>query len=178
MQVGECSEEYRVHGTLDFDAGSVRPFSDAAAEGSVPSAGCPEVIGTPFSCSRGEGEEAEFIYKVVSGAVRTHAVLIDGRRQITGFHRLGDLFGSGPGETHRQTAETLTEARVLIFRRWRIERAATGGAAFACRLWDLAKDDLRHARDHRDHRGPLGLRLRPHGFVASLAPISRSGRAC
>ncbi len=54
-------------------------------------AGCPELIGTPFAYDReeeiyGEGEEAEFVYKVVRGAVRTHKVLNDGRRQITGFH--------------------------------------------------------------------------------------------
>lgn len=120
--------------------------------GSARFAGCPEVVGTPFAYARdeevfGEGEEAEFVYEVVSGAVRTHNVLSDGRRQITGFHLLGDLFGFGPGETHRQTAEALTATRVLVFRRRRIERAATGSAAVACQLWDMAKDELRHAQD-------------------------------
>ena len=61
-------------------------------------ASCPELIGTPFAYAReeeiyGEGEDAEFVYKVVEGAVRTHKVLSDGRRQITGFHLPGDLFG-------------------------------------------------------------------------------------
>ncbi|KAA0124799.1 transcriptional regulator [Methylobacterium sp. P1-11] len=120
--------------------------------GSAVFAGCPELIGTPFSYAReeeiyGEGEEAEFVYKVVEGAVRTHKVLSDGRRQITGFHLPGDLFGFGQGETHRQTAEALADTHVLIFRRRQIERAASGSAAVACQLWTMATNDLRHAQD-------------------------------
>ncbi len=53
-------------------------------------ADCPDLVGTPFSYAReeevyGEGEDAEFVYRVVEGAVRSHKILSDGRRQITGF---------------------------------------------------------------------------------------------
>ena len=116
-------------------------------------AGCPELIGTPFSYAReeevyGEGEEAEFVYKVLGGAVRTHKVLSDGRRQITGFHLPGDLFGFEQGETHRHTAEALSDTRVLVFRRRGIERAATRSAEVACQLWGMAASGLRYAQDH------------------------------
>ena len=33
----------------------------------------------------GEDEPAEYLYKVISGAVRTYKILSDGRRQIGGF---------------------------------------------------------------------------------------------
>jgi CRP-like cAMP-binding protein len=33
----------------------------------------------------GENELAEYLYKVISGAVRTYKILSDGRRQIGGF---------------------------------------------------------------------------------------------
>lgn len=120
---------------------------------SVLFAGCPEVIGTPFSYTReeevyGEGEEAEYVYKVVGGAVRTHKLLSDGRRQITGFHLPGDLFGFEQGESHRHTAEALTDTKVLIFKRRQVERAATGSAEVAFQLWGMATNDLRHAQDH------------------------------
>lgn len=118
----------------------------------VPFKGHPEIIGTSFSYSReeeiyGEGEEAEFVYKIVAGAVRTHNILNDGRRQITGFHLAGDLFGIGPGNTHRHTAEAMTDTKVLIFRRRQIERAAAVSAEIACQLWTMATDELRHAQD-------------------------------
>ncbi|MBE7196873.1 MAG: helix-turn-helix domain-containing protein [Parafilimonas terrae] len=125
-------------------------YPDLGASGLF--AGCPEVIGSPFAYGRheeifGEGEEAEFVYRVTSGAVRTHRILSDGRRQITGFALPGDLFGFGPGEIHRQSAEALTETRVLVFRRRQVERVATGNAAVACQLWSMATNDLRHAQD-------------------------------
>ncbi|MER2268273.1 helix-turn-helix domain-containing protein [Methylobacterium oxalidis] len=122
------------------------------SQGSVLFAGCPELIGTPFFYAReeevyGEGEDAEFVYKVVEGAVRTHKVLSDGRRQITGFHLPGDLFGFEQGETHRHTAEALSTTKVLIFKRRQIERAATRSADVACQLWGMATKNLRHAQD-------------------------------
>ena len=41
----------------------------------------------------GENEPADYLYKVVSGTVRTYKVLVDGRRQIGAFHLPGDIFG-------------------------------------------------------------------------------------
>ena len=41
----------------------------------------------------GENEPAEYLYKVISGSVRTYKILSDGRRQIGGFHLPGDIFG-------------------------------------------------------------------------------------
>src|SRR5262245_22827601 len=58
----------------------------------------------------GEGEPAEFVYKVVRGAVRTARYLEDGRRQVGAFYMPGDLFGYEGGETHRFSAEAITDA--------------------------------------------------------------------
>src|SRR5664279_3597658 len=40
----------------------------------------------------GEGEPAEYLYKVSSGGVRTYNSLDDGRRQIAAFYLPGDIF--------------------------------------------------------------------------------------
>ena len=40
----------------------------------------------------GENERAEYLYKVISGSVRTYKVLNDGRRQIGAFYLPGDRF--------------------------------------------------------------------------------------
>jgi CRP-like cAMP-binding protein len=135
---------------------SPRPIADPrmpVMAGAGLFAGCPELIGTPSSYGReeeifGEGEEAESVYRVMQGAVRTYKVLSDGRRQITGFHLPGDLFGFEQGEIHRHTAEALSGTRVLIFKRRQIERIATHRAEVACQLWSLATRSLRHAQDH------------------------------
>ena len=80
---------------------------------------CPKLIGGTFRYARdeeiyGEAEEAKFIYKVVSGAVRSHKLLSDGRRQIGAFHLPGDVFGLESGGTHRLTAEAIIDTQTLI----------------------------------------------------------------
>ncbi len=114
-------------------------------------ADAPELIGTSSTYVReeiyGEGEDAEFVYKVVEGAVRTHKVLSDGRRQITGFHLPGDLFGFESDAIHRHAAEALSDTRVLIFKRRQIERVAAARAVVAYQLWEIATRNLHHAQD-------------------------------
>ena len=55
----------------------------------------------------GEDEPAEFVYLVVSGAIRTYKLLSDGRRQIAAFRLPGDIFGLEAGDTHSFTAEAI-----------------------------------------------------------------------
>ena len=53
----------------------------------------------------GENEQAEYVYKVISGSVRTYKVLNDGRRQIGAFYLPGDVFGLEIGGKHTFSAE-------------------------------------------------------------------------
>src|SRR5690606_30181169 len=72
----------------------------------------------------GEGENAEYIYRVVSGAVRTIRFSADGRRQIMAFHLPGDVFGLEPGAAHALSAEAVGDAEVSMIRRSLIDQAA------------------------------------------------------
>jgi CRP/FNR family nitrogen fixation transcriptional regulator len=68
----------------------------------------------------GEEEPAEYVYQVIDGAVRTHKLLPDGRRQSEAFHLRGDIFGLENGEVHRFTAEAIVKTTVhLLIRAWR-----------------------------------------------------------
>lgn len=64
----------------------------------------------------GEGEEPDYVYQIISGAVRTYKLLADGRRQINSFHLSGDMFGFENGRAHRFSAEALVETNVRIMR--------------------------------------------------------------
>jgi CRP/FNR family nitrogen fixation transcriptional regulator len=96
----------------------------------------------------GEEEPTDFVYKVISGAVRTTRFLSDGRRQIDGFHLSGDVFGLERGEAHRFSAEAIGECEVALVRRKAVERAAESDVAAARRLWSLAADNLEQLQDH------------------------------
>jgi CRP/FNR family nitrogen fixation transcriptional regulator len=116
-------------------------------------ADCPELIGASMSYGRdeeiyGEGEEAEFVYLVVAGAVRTYKLLSDGRRQIGAFHLEGDLFGFESGSLHRLSAEAISETTVLIFKRRTLEAVAARNLEVARKLWGLTARSLDHAEQH------------------------------
>jgi CRP/FNR family nitrogen fixation transcriptional regulator len=64
----------------------------------------------------GENEPAEYLYKVISGTVRTYKVLVDGRRQIGAFHAPGDVFGFESGEEHTFSAEAITDCKIMRLR--------------------------------------------------------------
>jgi CRP-like cAMP-binding protein len=115
-------------------------------------AGCPELIGAKLSYGRdeeifGEAEEAEFVYKVVSGAVRTYKLLSDGRRQIGVFHLPGDLFGFESSTTHKLTAEAVTDTVVLVFKRRTLEHFASRDVEVAHQLWSLTACNLDRAME-------------------------------
>ncbi len=65
----------------------------------------------------GENELAEYLYKVISGVVRTYKILSDGRRQIGGFYLPGDIFGLEFADEHTLSAEAIADAKVLVIKR-------------------------------------------------------------
>jgi CRP/FNR family transcriptional regulator, nitrogen fixation regulation protein len=96
----------------------------------------------------GEAEPADFVYKVVSGAVRTYKVLNDGRRQIGAFYLPGDMFGLEVGEEHTSSAEAISEVSVLVFKRSAVTALAARDTEIARQLWDTTARELRRAQDH------------------------------
>ncbi len=71
----------------------------------------------------GDNEPAEYIYKLLSGNVRTYKVLSDGRRQIGSFYLPGDTFGIEMGLEHGYSAEAITEVKVLMIKRSAVRSA-------------------------------------------------------
>jgi len=96
----------------------------------------------------GEDEPAEYVYQVISGAVRTYKLLSDGRRQIGAFHLPGDAFGLESGTVHRLTAEAIIDTTVRLVKRRSLEQSATVDVNVARKLWTMTAGDLRHAEDH------------------------------
>jgi CRP-like cAMP-binding protein len=96
----------------------------------------------------GEGEAAEYVYKVVSGAVRTYKILSDGRRQIGGFYLPGDIFGLEIGKEHQFSAEAINGVMVLVVRRSAIVSLAERDCDAARELWTFTGRELRRAQEH------------------------------
>ena len=50
-------------------------------------------------------DAANFVYRVIDGAIRTTRLLSDGRRQIGNFYYPGDFFGLDAGKRARRVDE-------------------------------------------------------------------------
>lgn len=96
----------------------------------------------------GEKEPADYVYQVVTGAVRSYKLLSDGRRQIGAFHLAGDIFGLEIGTDHRFTAEAIIDTTVRLMKRCSLERVADNDVAVARNLLSMTTSNLRHAEDH------------------------------
>jgi CRP/FNR family transcriptional regulator, nitrogen fixation regulation protein len=96
----------------------------------------------------GHKEPAEYIYQVIEGAVRTHKLLSDGRRQIGAFHLPGDIFGLENGDFHRFTAEAIVDTTVRLVKRQSLEREARKDPAVVRTLLKMTTDNLRHVENH------------------------------
>ena len=96
----------------------------------------------------GEKEPADYVYQVVTGAVRSYKLLSDGRRQIGAFHLAGDIFGLEIGTDHRFTAEAIIDTTVRLMKRCSLERVADNDVVVARNLLSMTTSNLRHAEDH------------------------------
>jgi len=117
-------------------------------------------IGAVINFGRGktifsDGDESEYSYKVVEGAVRLSKVMLDGRRQIAEFALPGDMFGfEYGGDAHTLTAEAVTPVTVIRYHRTHIERL---GDEFS----DIRQELMAHLR---------------HGWTSAQAHLVMLGR--
>ena len=96
----------------------------------------------------GEDAPADYVYQVVSGAVRSYKLLSDGRCQITAFHLTGDVFGMDCGAIRRMAADAIVDTTVRRVKRRSLEQAAATDMFVGRSLWNMARRNLEHAEDH------------------------------
>jgi CRP-like cAMP-binding protein len=124
-----------------------------ASDANRTSAASLESMGVPVSYARneeifGEGEPADYVYQVVSGAARTYKVLSDGRRQISAFYLPGAVFGLGVGDVHNCSAEAIGKSTMLVIKRNALITLADTDHKVAHLLWTLTAQELRRVQEH------------------------------
>jgi CRP/FNR family nitrogen fixation transcriptional regulator len=139
-----------------------------------------DLMGARMSYSRnveiyGEGEPAEYLYKVISGAVRIYKILDDGRRQVTAFHMPGEIFGLELGQEHRFSAEAISESSILIVKRSAVLALASRDGEVARQLWSLTADALQRGQDHMLVLGCMNAKERVAAFLLQMARIVSGG---
>jgi len=117
----------------------------------------------------GEGEPAEYVYRVVRGVVRTYKLLSDGRRQISAFLIPGDFFGLDCDDEYRFTAEAVTDATLTFVKRSALTGLARRDGEVANDLWRMARGELHRAHDHMLLLGRKSAQERIAAFLLEMA---------
>jgi CRP/FNR family transcriptional regulator, nitrogen fixation regulation protein len=132
---------------------STRAVRSVSPVASHPLASQIELMGAAMPFARnaeiyGENERADYLYKVISGSVRTYKVLNDGRRQIGAFYLPGDLFGLEIGNEHAFSAEAIADCKVLVIKRSALVALASHDNDVAHKLWTMTAGELQRAQSH------------------------------
>lgn len=133
-----------------------------------------QLVGAPIRLDRnteiyGQDEPAEYVYLLISGAVRTHKLLSDGRRQIGAFHLPGDVFGLEAGPIHHFSAEAISDASVRVAKRATIVAMAARDGDLASDLWTMTAEKLQRAEDHMLLLGRKNAEERVASFLLDMA---------
>jgi CRP/FNR family nitrogen fixation transcriptional regulator len=120
----------------------------------------------------GQDEDADLIYRVVSGAVRTSRLMADGRRQIGDFYYGQDVFGLEGGDRHRFSAEAVSDCVVLVVKASAL-RAAAGGEAYEHLVRKATREELDRTQEHLLLLGRKTACERVASFLIGLAEQGR-----
>jgi CRP-like cAMP-binding protein len=153
---------------------AVRAVHEKSPRNSGTSGGTLEMMGAAMSFARngeiyGEGEAADYIYKVVSGTVRSYKLLDDGRRQINAFHLPGDVFGLEAARNHHFSAEAVTRATVLVVKRSALVALAARQNDVANELWTLTARELQKVQNLMITLGRKNALGRVAAFLLEMA---------
>ncbi len=122
-----------------------------------------------------EGDEAEFFYQIVSGAIRSYKLLSDGRRQIDAFHLRGDIFGLEAGAEHRFSAEAVGDATVIAYRRRQLDALIADDPAFRSKIMTATLRSLERAQNHMMLLGRKTAQEKLATFLLDMAERLSSG---
>jgi len=116
-----------------------------------------------------EDEAAEYIYKVVSGAVRLSKLMSDGRRQIGAFYLPGDIFGLEAEEVHAFSAESIGDSQIVLVKRSALVAEAVKDGEMARQLWGKTVGHLQRAQSHMLLLGRKNAQERIAAFLMEMA---------
>ena len=120
-----------------------------------------------------EGDPAESLFNVLTGAVRLVKLLPDGRRQITGFLLPGAFLGIALNSTYAYSAEAIVDTKLCRFGRREVEGLLKDIPNLEHRLLGEAANELVAAQDQMLL---LGRKTAKERLASFLVGISRNAK--
>jgi CRP/FNR family nitrogen fixation transcriptional regulator len=122
-----------------------------------------------------DGDDADYSYRVVKGAIRLCKHLADGRRQIADFVLPGDYCGFLHLERHRFTAEATCDLEVIAYPHRQVEALGENLPSIRRSLTDFLSRRLADVQDHLIMLGRQTAKERVLNFLLRLAKNAGAG---
>lgn len=116
-----------------------------------------EDVAPEFSCEKTihmghhlfcEGDDADFVYKVIEGVVRTSKVFIDGRRQVMAFGYPGDIVGLSHDGLYHNDCDAINEVKVRIYRKNTFNMSFDDEPEFCGQMLKHAATEMNDMQEH------------------------------
>lgn len=142
----------------------------------IPERGAGELerMGVAMLCRKGqalvqEGDRAEYIYKVTSGALRAVRLLPDGRRYIANFLMPGDFIGLTEGDGYAHSIEAISDAGLLRYARSSFESLLDRDPRAGRRFFGVMCKELTAVQDRLLLLGRKTATERLASFILAMA---------
>lgn len=116
-----------------------------------------------------EADPAVHVFNVTSGAVKLYKLLIDGRRQITGFLFPGDFLGVALNDIYAYSAEAVSAVTLCRYDRAKLEKMLDQFPALERRLLGITANELIVAQDQMLLLGRKTAQERVVTFLLNLS---------
>lgn len=94
------------------------------------------------------GDDADFVYEVVEGVVRSSKVLMDGRRQVLNFCYTGEIVGLSHDSYYHCDCDAVSSVRVRLYRKNAFMKDVAKDPEFCARLLRNAAAEVNNMQDH------------------------------
>lgn len=116
-----------------------------------------------------EGDAAPYCYQIIRGVVKEYNTLEDGRRQVTDFYGVGELFGISEQHEQLHTAEAITDCTFYSYPRDRFMHAVSSSPKLSQCFVDTLMVRLHRARKRIVMLGRMTAMQRVTSFLLRLS---------
>ncbi|MCP4317276.1 MAG: helix-turn-helix domain-containing protein [Hyphomicrobiales bacterium] len=115
-----------------------------------------------------EGDDAEFVYEIIEGVVRTSKILFDGRRQILSFGYPGDVVGLSHDRFYHCDCEAVSDAKLRVHHKNAFSTNFERDPSFCNELLKYAASEVNSMQEHFIMLGRKSAMEKVASFLAAL----------
>lgn len=95
-----------------------------------------------------DGDDADYVYEVIKGVLRSSKVLMDGRRQVVNFCYPGEMVGISHDSRYHFDCHAVSPAKLRVYRKNAFLHDVASDPEFFTRLLTNAAAEMNSMQDH------------------------------